>query len=497
MEAGTAVLPAGVDLQGSKHDAALDLLTTHHIKFDPESPEAIAVRKKIDRRLMPLLYAVYLLQLIDKNTLSFAAIMGIRTKTHLTASQYSWLGSLVYFGYLGGDVPATYLMQRFPLDKYLGVACMIWGLVVLLHAACHDFGGLAALRFLLGWVEVCTAPATIIITSNWYTKKEQVVRVGIWYTCSGMASIVGGFVAYLFTFSTHFGWQGLYILWGSLTFITGVCLYFFLAPTPGSAKWLTEDEKVIALERVRENKTGSEIWKHNPQQIKEAFCDPRLYLFFLILVATGVPNGGITAFGPTIINSFGFTTRQSTLLSMAPGAASVVCTLLSVPLARKTSRAFAGLCTIILSIIGTVMMFTIPAHNHAARYGGYVLCLLYAVCIPAVIAFITAGVGGSTKKFLMTMAYQLGYAVGNIIGPQTYRAKWAPNYYPSKYIMLAFIVFTGVLLLCFEGLHYYWNRQADARDAADAAAGIVHEKIENEEFLDRTDFQIRSFRYPL
>ena len=43
----------------------------------------------------------------------------------------------------------------------------------------------------------------------------------------------------------------------------------------------------------------------------------------------------------------------------------------------------------------------------------------------------TAGVGGTTKKLAFGAAYQLGYAVGNIIGPQTYRADDAPNYYVS------------------------------------------------------------------
>ena len=48
----------------------------------------------------------------------------------------------------------------------------------------------------------------------------------------------------------------------------------------------------------------------------------------------------------------------------------------------------------------------------------------------------TAGVGGTTKKFAFSSAYQLGYTVGNLIGPQTYRASDAPNYYvglTSKY----------------------------------------------------------------
>jgi MFS transporter, ACS family, allantoate permease len=48
-----------------------------------------------------------------------------------------------------------------------------------------------------------------------------------------------------------------------------------------------------------------------------------------------------------------------------------------------------------------------------------------------IIAFMTGGVAGSTKKLAFGAAYQLGYAVGNIIGPQTYRDSDAPNYYVS------------------------------------------------------------------
>ncbi len=51
------------------------------------------------------------------------------------------------------------------------------------------------------------------------------------------------------------------------------------------------------------------------------------------------------------------------------------------------------------------------------------------ICVLFIITFMTAGVAGSTKKFAFGAAYQIGYAVGNIIGPQTLRAKDAPNYY--------------------------------------------------------------------
>jgi len=57
---------------------------------------------------MPLLCIIYGLQYLDsiplmnkadiETTLSYASIMGLRTDTKLTGGQYSWLGSMFYFG---------------------------------------------------------------------------------------------------------------------------------------------------------------------------------------------------------------------------------------------------------------------------------------------------------------------------------------------------------------------------------------------------------------
>ncbi|KAL2825055.1 permease of the major facilitator superfamily [Aspergillus cavernicola] len=475
---------------------AIDLLAHHHVDFDPESAEAKRVRRKIDMRIMPMIFVVYCLQLMDKNSLSFAAIMGIKEDTNLSASQYSWLGSIVYFGYLGGDIPATFIMQRLPLDKFLSGMCMVWGIVVALHAVCHDFSSLAAVRFLLGAIEVVTVPIAIYITGAFYTKEEQVTRVAIWYTTSGWAAVFGGFFAWAIYHATNFRWQGLFVLYGAITFVTGILLYFFLAASPVDAKWLTEEEKVIALERVRSNKTGTEVWKFSWPQLRESLLDVRLYLIFLMLVSSGLPNGGVTAFGPTIVAGFGYDVAETTLLNMGSGATQVVGTLLALVLAKYTSRTFAGVATLLLACVGCAMMLGIPSSDNNARYGGYILMYQFPICIVFIITFLTGGVAGSTKKFAFGCVYQLGYAVGNIIGPQTYRERDAPEYYPAKYTMLGFFIFTALLLTTYGVIHHTWNVKRERKEL-DSQHTDAHDSLENEEFLDKTDFQIKSFKYPV
>ena len=63
--------------------------------------DAVQLKKlvrKIDLTIAPLLAAVYFLQFLDKTTLSYTAVMGIRTDTHLKGQEYSDLSMLFYIG---------------------------------------------------------------------------------------------------------------------------------------------------------------------------------------------------------------------------------------------------------------------------------------------------------------------------------------------------------------------------------------------------------------
>ena len=55
--------------------------------------EAKRVLRKIDWRVMPILFGTYLLQYLDKNSINFASVYGLQKGTHLHGQQYSWLGT--------------------------------------------------------------------------------------------------------------------------------------------------------------------------------------------------------------------------------------------------------------------------------------------------------------------------------------------------------------------------------------------------------------------
>lgn len=57
------------------------------ITISPETNNEL--RRKIDRRILTVMISTYFLQAIDKGTMSFASIMGIKSDTHLVGQDVS------------------------------------------------------------------------------------------------------------------------------------------------------------------------------------------------------------------------------------------------------------------------------------------------------------------------------------------------------------------------------------------------------------------------
>jgi ACS family allantoate permease-like MFS transporter len=72
--------------------------------------------------------------------------MGILQDAHLSTSQFSWLGTIYYFGYLAAAYPHNRLLQHFAQAKYIAVCAFLWGLVLCTMAAANNFTGLMFVR---------------------------------------------------------------------------------------------------------------------------------------------------------------------------------------------------------------------------------------------------------------------------------------------------------------------------------------------------------------
>jgi hypothetical protein len=98
-----------------------------------------------------------------------------------------------------------------------------------------------------------------------------------------------------------------------------------------------------------------------------------------MLTGSRIPSGGITTFGPLIVNSFGFNAFNTILLNIPFGAVQIIATMGGAAFATRTKRkgpALALLC--IPPIAGIVMLLCI---KHTAANKGPLLVGYYLVCL--------------------------------------------------------------------------------------------------------------------
>ncbi|KAL1605847.1 hypothetical protein SLS59_002966 [Nothophoma quercina] len=473
-------------------DKALEFL-----RFNDEGEEGTVVAidetaliRKIDWMIVPIMFACYFLQYLDKSLLNFAAVMGIREDANLTTEQYGTLSWLFYLAFLIFEMPHAYLMQRLPLAKYLGGCVCAWGTVVACTAACDSYASLAICRFLLGSFESAISPSLILVTSMWYKRDEQPKRIGFWYTGVGMAVMIGSLISYGFQHYTgdkFNNWQIMYLVVGLITIVAGIVVILFLPDNPMSSR-LTHEEKVLAVSRLRENNTGIENKTFKPYQFREALLDPQVWLLAFITTAASIPNGAVSSFQSVIISGFGFSNKETALIQIPGGLITVASTLLGTYIAGRYNCRGLMLVTwaALGGIVGGGMIAFIPASDRAGRLAGNYLTNMTGSFLPLAYSFAACNFAGHTKKVTMNAILLMSFCLGNILGPLTFRNEDAPNYTPAKITIVAVeatvLCTVAVLLLYYR----FENRRRDA-------AGTSHQT--DVEFSDLTDRENKELRY--
>jgi MFS family permease len=145
--------------------------------------------RKTDRTILVVLMWVYFLQILDKSVLGYGATFGLESDTGLTGNQYSLVSSISSIAQLAWQPFSSYLIVRVPHRILMPILCLGWGIAQTCMAACHSFSGLMATRFFLGLFEAGCLPLFSLITSQWYRRAEQPIRVAAWYGTNGLASI--------------------------------------------------------------------------------------------------------------------------------------------------------------------------------------------------------------------------------------------------------------------------------------------------------------------
>ncbi|KAF7178940.1 hypothetical protein CNMCM7691_007764 [Aspergillus felis] len=477
-----------------RRDDALNYLDEHASIQDEATVDLAALRRKIDYRIIPFMFSCYILQFLDKVMLNYAAVMGLRKDLKLVGNDFSNAATWFFIAYLIAEAPLVILLQKTPPAKWLGANVFLWGVAAAAGAGVRDYPTLLVARIFLGIFEATIGPSLMLLSSQYYTKSEAAPRFTLWYVGLGVAQILGGLISFGFQHvdnPSFQGWRVMFLVLGLITSLTGALTFIFLPDAPMKAKWLTDREKVALLNHVSVNQTG--VWSSDfsVKQIWEAVCDIQLWFITIITMLISVSSGVVTSYSATLIAGFGFSGPHAALLNMPSGIISIFFTLLVGFGIRRFSHRWAWLIASTLpGILGGGLLSFLPKHNKAGVLIGIYLVNAVVATLPILYQWTAANCAGHTKRAFASALVAGSFSVGNIIGPQTFQARDAPEYRPAKIAVLATQA-AGAVLSFVLFLYYVWENKRRDR----AAEGQEDQAQDDTKWAGLTDRENKTFRY--
>ncbi|KAL4791103.1 MFS general substrate transporter [Aspergillus venezuelensis] len=466
------------------------------IEYTPE--EDRRVLRKLDLLCIPMMGLCYMMQYMDKLALSQATLFNIREDLDLQGSNYSWTSAIFYFGYLAWSWPSSYLMVRLPIGKYISSTVLVWGAVLMCHAATKNYGGLLAARFFLGVGEASIAPGFALITGFLYKREEQPARQAAWFFGNSVANVIGGVIAY--GIGTAEGvavnsWQLLFLALGAITAGMFFWLIVLLPDSPQKAVFLTKRERGILLRRTVENKSIVTTGDFKFHQAWLALKDPQTWFLVLYTFCVNLWNGGTTSFSAIIINGFGFGRLESLLLQMPMGAAQCLFLVISAAIATYVprTRVILMIFNTAVSMVGAILVWQLDADNQRGRLTGLALAAVFGANIPLAMSLISANVAGFTKRSVTSVLTFVAYCVGNIVGPQLFLESEEPNYPTGMKGAISGLALGCFFLFCLLFYYLWENKRRDRKYGP--AVPLTEEEERAQGLAHKTDLEIENFRY--
>ncbi len=312
-------------------------------------PADSAVFAKAAARLIPLLFAGYIMAFLDRVNVGFAQLQMARD-LQFSDAVYGFGAGVFFIGYFILEVPSNLILARVGARRWLARIMISWGAIssaFLLIPVMH-LGPLApavgctdeqltfyVLRFLLGAAEAGFFPGVILYLTYWFPAQRRAQMVALFMTGIALSNVIGSPISgailqYLDGAVGLRGWQWLFLIEGAPSALVGVAFLALLPDKPASAKWLTDAERALIERRVHEeeNAKSAEGQRHS---LASAFADVRVWILSVSYLCGTMCFYGINFWMPTILQGLGADKTnflQVGLISMIPWGIAAVAQVL-------------------------------------------------------------------------------------------------------------------------------------------------------------------------
>ncbi|KAF8641538.1 hypothetical protein AX16_009915 [Volvariella volvacea WC 439] len=286
-------------------------------QWDPE--REIAVRRKIDLTVLPLLTLGLFVFQLDRMNLASVLTGGFREQIGVNQNVVNLGNQLMFMGIVVLEIPSNMLLQKVGPQKYIAAQVLLFGLVASLQIFIRNHIGFLMSRLFLGFAEAGYIPGAIFTLSTWYTKDELARKVAIFFFGmfggNAFSPLLGAGILRMEGAGGLRGWQWIFLLEGLFTILVSFFMIFLFPGTPAKPKAIVslikfEDDDIHILQERLKASHGGEVSTNglsiSPRKVWKTLTHWRRWPHFLatsIVFATWSP---LTTYTPSIYVSLEF-----------------------------------------------------------------------------------------------------------------------------------------------------------------------------------------------
>jgi|ERR1700733_3810782 len=191
-------------------------------------------------RIIPVATVMYAIAFINRTNISLA-LPAMSRDLGMNSVQAGSIAGIFFFGYLLLQIPGGHLATHWSTKRFVSILLVVWGCCAVGCGLARSWHQLWGMRFLLGVAEGGMYPATLILISHWFPKKER-ARANAMFSIALPLSLVvssplSGWLMDRWNWRTMLVVEGLFPLAWLVVWATSIHDY------PRDVLWLSAEER--------------------------------------------------------------------------------------------------------------------------------------------------------------------------------------------------------------------------------------------------------------
>jgi len=416
--------------------------------------------RMVSRHLLPMIFLALIMLQLDRTNVGFAALQ-MNSALGFTAEIFGFGAGIFFIGYAIFEIPSNFILRRVGAPVWIGRIAITWGLMCCAMAFVTGPISFYIVRFFLGAAEAGFLPGIVYYLGSWYSDRQRAGGLGLLFTASAGAGMIGGPIAAGLLKLDAFGfagWQWVFLVEGGATVLVGIAFMLMMPATPRDAAWLPAANRDW-LERTIAREDAEKSAKIESTSFRASLKSNAVWVFSLAYFFLSVGFYSLFFWIPQVIKA-GFPTLSNSEVGWV-SAIPYVCGILSLIIIGRLSDR-TGNRGKHLGALGIISGIGLIAGTQAPPIVGFIsLCLgvsaawsYLAVFWPAPMSTLTGTAAAGGLALINSLGNLGGFAGPYIVG---LAKSMTGNFSAGIIAFAACLILSGVIPLLYSSL---FNKRA-------------------------------------